>query len=63
MFVKHSTFRICLKKKKELVLMFLSSTYTRPLLGPLVPLLGFMVISSLGFEARMGSALFAFAEM
>ena len=35
--------------------LFLSDTFTYPILGPLVPLFGFLVTSPLGFKARVGS--------
>ena len=34
--------------------------HTSTFLGPLVPLFGFLVTSSLGLKARVGSVLFAF---
>ena len=37
-------------------------TYTCPILGHWYPCFGFLVTSPLGFKAKVGSALFAFAE-
>ena len=38
---------------------FVRRIHVCPILGPLVPLFGFLVMCPLGFKARVGSALFA----
>ena len=59
---------MCLKKKKKkysvvLLALKIFLVDTCPILGPHVPYFEFLFISPLGFKARVGSALFAFAEV
>ena len=48
------------KERKSIFLTFLADTC--PFWGPWYPCFGFLVISPLGFKARVGSALFTFLQ-